>query len=282
MVVQEAREVDNSGLSDEYEKIDWSKNVDITIDAKEIKVIRDFIEKRMNNSQKIQIVEIIKESASKYTINKNGYFINMNNIPNDTLVKIKMFVDFTKENAKELQKTEDILNEEKSRIEAIDKIEEDTNNFSSIGVFEDTQGDKNINFEIYSLDSVQSEIFDEYLENDDEELEFSQKMTANEKRENSGYRIILKRYKKKYFGNKAKVLKKFRDISRTSINSKSAKTSLTQANPKTISKSKLKKPLVPVKSEDENNNGENTLTECEEYTVEEEEDDEVDVVEDEE
>ena len=282
VVVQEAREVDNSGLSDEYEKIDWSKNVDVTIDTKEIKVIRDFIEKRMNNSQKIQIVEIIKESASKYTINKNGYFINMNNIPNDTLVKIKMFVDFTKENAKELQKTEDILNEEKSRIEAIDKIEEDTNNFSSIGVFEDTQGDKNINFEIYSLDSVQSEIFDEYLENDDEELEFSQKMTANEKRENSGYRIILKRYKKKYFGNKAKVLKKFRDISRTSINSKSAKTSLTQANPKTISKSKLKKPLVPVKSEDENNNGENTLTECEEYTVEEEEDDEVDVVEDEE
>ena len=41
MVVQEAREVDNSGLSDEYEKIDWSKNVDITIDAKEIKVIRE-------------------------------------------------------------------------------------------------------------------------------------------------------------------------------------------------------------------------------------------------
>jgi len=282
VVVQEAREVDNSGLSDEYEKIDWSKNVDVTIDTKEIKVIRDFIEKRMNNSQKIQIVEIIKESASKYTINKNGYFINMNNIPNDTLVKIKMFVDFTKENAKELQKTEDILNEEKSRIEAIDKIEEDTNNFSSIGVFEDTQGDKNINFEIYSLDSVQSEIFDEYLENDDEEMEFSQKMTASEKRENSGYRIILKRYKKKYFGNKAKVLKKFRDISRTSINSKSAKTSLTQANPKTISKSKLKKPLVLVKSEDENNNGENTLTECEEYTVEDEEDDEVDVVEDEE
>ena len=42
------------------------------------------------------------------------HFINLNNMPNDILYKIKMFVDFTRENAKELQKTEDILNEEKN------------------------------------------------------------------------------------------------------------------------------------------------------------------------
>ena len=73
VVVQEAKEVDNSSLQEEYERFDWSKSTDYVVDAKEIKLIRDFIEKKMNNSQKIQIVEIIKESPTKYTINKNGY-----------------------------------------------------------------------------------------------------------------------------------------------------------------------------------------------------------------
>lgn len=271
VVVQEAREVDNSDLSDENEKIDWNCNKNYIVDAKEIKMIRDFIENRMNNSQKIQVVEIIKQSNAKYTINKNGYFINMNNIPNDILIKIKMFVDFTKENAKELMKTEEILNEEKSRIESIDKIE-DTNNFSGVLLPEENLNEKNINFEIYSLESVQSAIFDEYKEDEQEEIDFCDKMVLNDKRDNSGYKIILKRYKKKYFGNKAKVLKKFRDISRTSINSKSAKTSLNQTVPKPVVKTKQKKNNPNVKVD------EDTQTAVEEYTVEEEEEDvEIDI-----
>jgi len=271
VVVQEAREVDNSDLSDENEKIDWNCNKNYVVDAKEIKMIRDFIENRMNNSQKIQVVEIIKQSNAKYTINKNGYFINMNNIPNDILIKIKMFVDFTKENAKELIKTEEILNEEKTRIESIDKIE-DTNNFSGVLLPEENLNEKNINFEIYSLESVQSAIFDEYKEDEQEEIDFCDKMVLNDKRDNSGYKIILKRYKKKYFGNKAKVLKKFRDISRTSINSKSAKTSLNQTVPKPVVKTKQKKNNPNVKVD------EDTQTAVEEYTVEEEEEDvEIDI-----
>ena len=271
VIVQEAKEVDNSSIQDEFDKIDWIKNNDYIVDTKEIKLIRDFIEKKMNNSQKIQVVEIIKESASKYTTNKNGYFINMNNINNDTLLKIKRFVDFTKKNAKELQKTEDILNEEKTRIESIDKIEEETNNFSST-VVEENPNEKNINFEIFSLDSVQSEIFDEYKESNEEEIEFCGRMTENEKRDDSGYKIILKRYKKKYLGNKAKVLKKFRDISRISINSKSAKTSLNQNTIKPVVKTKARKvQSQPV----ENAIVEETNTGVDEYIVEEEDDDEV-------
>lgn len=271
VIVQEAKEVDNSSIQDEFDKIDWIKNNDYIVDTKEIKLIRDFIEKKMNNSQKIQVVEIIKESASKYTTNKNGYFINMNNINNDTLLKIKRFVDFTKKNAKELQKTEDILNEEKTRIESIDKIEEETNNFSST-VVEENPNEKNINFEIFSLDSVQSEIFDEYKESNEEEIEFCGRMTENEKRDDSGYKIILKRYKKKYLGNKAKVLKKFRDISRISINSKSAKTSLNQNTIKPVVKTKTRKvQSQPV----ENAIVEETNTGVDEYIVEEEDDDEV-------
>ena len=273
VVVHDSIENDN-GLEEDDERIEWSGQ-NVAVDSREIKIIRDFIEKRMNNSQKIQIVEIIKESNARYTINKNGYFINMNNIPFEILMKIKMFVDFTKENARELQKTEELLNEEKTRIESIDKIE-DIGNFSNVGFNDENLNEKNINFEIYSLDTVQSEIFDEYREDDAEELEFCDKMVLNEKRDNSGYKIILKRYKKKYFGNKARILKKFRDISRSSINSKSAKTSLNQ-NVVKQTKSKVKK-VVPqgVKIEDEENNEE---TNVEEYVVEEEEEEEEEEVE---
>jgi len=257
------------------ENIDLLSNYDkdIIVDTKEIKMIREFIEKKMNNTQKIQIVEIIKESNSKYTMNKNGYFINMNNIPMDTLVKIKMFVDFTKENARELLKTEEILNEEKSRIESFDKVDDETNNFSIMNNSLESENtlDKNNNIDIYNFDSYQNFLFEEYKVDNSEEIEFMDRMTESDKRENSGYKIILKRYKKKYFGSKAKILKKFRDISRNSINSKSAKTSLSQNQTKPVPKQKTKKTVEKQVKLDETANQEETQTNAEnedEYTVE--------------
>jgi len=91
---------------------------------------------------------------------------------------------------------------------------------------------RNINFEIFTNDGVQSEIFDEFRDNNIDEQEFMARQFLNEKRDDSGYKIILKRYKKKYLGNKAKILKKFRDIMKNSVTNKSAKTTLTQASKK--------------------------------------------------
>jgi len=117
-------------------------------------------------------------------------------------------------------------------------------------------------------------------------MEFNTRMTENEKRDNSGYKIILKRYKKKYFGSKAKVLKKFRDISRISINSKSAKTSLNQSTTKIITKTKSKKAQCPNSNakplEGDNQNQEETQTGCDEYTVEDDEEEEAEIVNDDE
>ena len=182
------------------------------IDGSEMKILRDFIEKRLSNDQKKQIVEIITKSNAKYTKNKNGYFINMNNVPDEVLKQIKIFVDFSRDNMKELAKTECIMNEEKSRIESVDKEE---NNFLSEDATE-----KNINFEIYSMEGVQSQIFEEFKEDMEEEIKFMKKELQCEKRENSGYKVILKKNKKKYNGSKAKILKSFRDIAKNSLNSK--------------------------------------------------------------
>ena len=185
----------------------------------------------MNNSQKIQIIDIIKNNNLRYTLNKNGYFINLTNISSDLLKKIKMFVDFTKDNVRELSKTEDILNDEKTRIEAFDK---NVNN-SVVFPIMDNDMEKNINFEIYSLDGI-NEIFEEYSNINDDEIEFETNFVVDTSREITGYKIILKKYKIKYVGNRAKILKRFRDISRMSVNTRSVKTSLNTVKPKTKTK----------------------------------------------
>ena len=199
--------------------------------VKDIRVMKEFIEKKMNNSQKIQIIDIIKKNNLKYTLNKNGYFINLTNIPSDLLKKIKMFVDFTKENVRELIKTEDILNIEKTRIESFDK---NVGNSIIFPILENDM-DKNINFEIYSLDGI-NEIFEEYKNINEDEIEFEKNFVVDTTREITGYKIILKKYKTKYIGNRAKILKRFRDISRMSVSTRSVKTSLNAVKPKTKSK----------------------------------------------
>ena len=201
------------------------------ISVKDIRLMKEFIEKKMNNSQKIQIIDIIKNNNLRYTLNKNGYFINLTNIPSDLLKKIKMFVDFTKDNVRELTKTEDILNIEKTRIESFDK---NTNNSVIFPILENDM-DKNINFEIYSLDGI-NEIFEEYKNINEDEIEFEKNFAVDNNREINGYKIVLKKYKTKYVGNRAKILKRFRDISRMSVNTRSVKTSLNAVKPKTKTK----------------------------------------------
>jgi hypothetical protein len=133
--------------------------------------------------------------------------------------------------------------------------------------------EKNIHFEIYTNDGIQSDIFDEFRDDNTNELEFMAREFLNDKRDNSGYRIILKRYKKKYLGNKAKILKKFRDIMKNSITNKSAKTTLIQATKKK-SRAKPKKDLNK-KEDTETGNVEDSLNlsdnedDKEEYEIEE-------------
>jgi hypothetical protein len=116
-------------------------------------------------------------------------------------------VNFSKDNTKDIIKTEEKMNEEKNKMDLLEKEEIGGSGFMNLDDLE-----KNINFEIFTNDGVQSEIFDEFRDDNTDEYEFMAREFLNEKRDDSGYRIILKRYKKKYVGNKAKILKKFRDI----------------------------------------------------------------------
>ena len=217
----------------------------------ELELLRDYIEKKMSNNQKLQIMNILKEGNTKYTKNKNGYFINMNNIDISTIHKLKLLVNFSKDNTKDIIKTEEKMNEEKNKMELLDKEETSGSGFVNLDDLE-----KNINFEIFTNDGIQSEIFDEFRDNNIDEQEFMAREFLNEKRDDSGYRIILKRYKKKYLGNKAKILKKFRDIMKNSVTNKSAKTTLTQATKKTRAKPKK---VISKKEDTETGNVEDSV-----------------------
>ena len=173
--------------SNQYKKnVIYSFKMEDPILVKDIRIMKEFIEKKMNNSQKIQIIDIIKNNNLRYTLNKNGYFINLTNIPNELLKKIKMFVDFTKDNVLELSKTEDILNNEKTRIEAFDK---NSNNSVVFPIMENDM-EKNINFEIYSLDGI-NEIFEEYRNLNEDEIEFEKNFVVDMSGEITGYKIVL-------------------------------------------------------------------------------------------
>jgi len=227
VVVSKGQEV----VKNEVDIEDRFEEVSEELTRKDIKSLRDYIEKGMNLSQKMQIIEIIMNEKERYTKNKNGYFINMNNISRDVLMKIKRLVDFMRDNMKEIKKVEDRMNEEKSKID-LGELEEEITDTNLM--------EKNINFEIYSLDGIHSEIFEEFREDMSEESEFMGRDFLSDKRENTGYKIILKRYKRKYGGTKARILKKFRDISKNSVNSKSAKNVLSKP---VVKKTKVKKDL---------------------------------------
>ena len=110
----------------------------------ELELLRDYIEKKMSNNQKLQIMNILKEGSTKYTKNKNGYFINMNNIDNSTIHKLKLLVNFSKDNTKDIIKTEEKMNEEKNKMELLEKEEIGGSGFMNLGDLE-----KNINSKFY-------------------------------------------------------------------------------------------------------------------------------------
>ena len=232
--------------------IDSGKN---SIENFDIRMIKEFVENKMTANHFKEIIKIIKLNEERYTKNNNGYFINLKNLNEITLLKIRKFINFVKENDEYISVAEHLKDEERMRIETIDKK-------SNIENFEDECLDKLINFEIFSLDGVKSEIFSEYAyEEGDEHYDLK-----NE--EQNGYKINLKKYKKKYTGTKAKVLKRFKDISKSSINSRTIKNNLI-VKTKVVKKDEKKK-----KEETTDVNEETTNYEDDTVLDDEEEDDE--------
>merc|ERR1711907_630502 len=93
----------------------------------------------LHENEHIEIFKIIKNDTDKFTENRNGIFINMSNLQDSTLVKIRNFVDFCNENKKSFQHNKDRMETIKNMVS-----EENNDNCSNI---EDESNDNEVEIE---------------------------------------------------------------------------------------------------------------------------------------
>ena len=77
-------------------------------DLSEIKQLKSKIE-NLEKTEQFEIIKILNNNNYTYTKNNNGYFINMNNIPQKVIKEINDFIDFS------IKNNELLINDQKER-----------------------------------------------------------------------------------------------------------------------------------------------------------------------
>jgi hypothetical protein len=77
-------------------------------DLSKIKHLKSKIE-NLEGTEQYEIIKILNNNNYTYTKNNNGYFINMNNIPEKVIDEINSFIDFSNKN------NELLINDQKER-----------------------------------------------------------------------------------------------------------------------------------------------------------------------
>ena len=153
------------------------------------------ISKNLTKLEYLEIFNIIEEDNCQYSENKNGIFINLNNVLEETIDKIFNFLNFIKHKKEDLIKHEEVLNNAKKNITDINKNIE--KNISNINEFSE-------NAHIYSEYDDDNNLSENEYENNN--LVFS-----SDEEEDLENKISLKKKKIKYSGKKAKMIKSIKD-----------------------------------------------------------------------
>ena len=75
---------------------------DTKTNIENLKILKKEIEGLQENEH-LEILKIINKSSVKYSENKNGIFINMNRLSNETVKEIRDFLVFCRSNKTKLQ-----------------------------------------------------------------------------------------------------------------------------------------------------------------------------------
>lgn len=137
--------------------MDLSVNIENELDVnsydnKEIINLKNKISS-LSKNEFIEIFKIIKENNNKYTENKNGIFINMSKLTQNTIVKLENFVNYTLQNRDNLE-SDSILRENiKDIIEKEIKVFDNNNSIQSSidNINMNDNGNKNNNTELDSF-----------------------------------------------------------------------------------------------------------------------------------
>ena len=162
----------------------------------------------VNNLSKMEYLEIFNiflEDNCQYSENKNGVFINLNNVKENTIDKIYNFINFIKHKKEDL-----LIHEEKIKV-AKDNIKEINEKRCK---YEDNDLDIDIDTynSFYGLDSE-----------DDEAKKPEYLVLSSDEDEDLENKISLKKKKVKYTGKKAKMIKSYKDNNQPTNNGKKGK-----------------------------------------------------------
>lgn len=158
------------------------------------KSLKEQIEKNFNKDEYKELFKIIRDDQAKYTENRNGIHIVFNFLSNETLTKIKQFVDFSIDNQNRLEEQERIYNDERQKIES--------------SKCNQTVVEQNFDFPEFRAeynDCLDKNIFEETAcsESDFSEDEVSENVN-----------VTMKQHKHKFTGVRAKLLKSYKDVNR--------------------------------------------------------------------
>lgn len=144
--------------------------------------------KNLSKIEYLEIFNIIQEENCSFSENKNGIFINLQNVSENIIDKIFYFLEFIKLKKEDLMKQEEYLNDARKNIpiEVIEKkdiIVTDKNNILDYDLSDNDEDDKISNYLVFSSDE------DDDLEN----------------------KLSLKKKKTKYSGKKLKMIKSIKE-----------------------------------------------------------------------
>jgi hypothetical protein len=181
---------DNKNISELNQKTILSDN----LYSKKKKLIE--ISKNLSQLEYLEIFNIIEEDNCQYSENKNGIFINLNNVNENTIDKIFNFINFIKHKKEDLIKHEEVINNAKKNITDINK-----NNEKNINT--------NINNDLYDT----KESYDDYDISENESVINSNNylIFSSDEDDDIENKISLKKKKTKYSGKKAKMIKSIKD-----------------------------------------------------------------------
>ena len=189
----------NTNVNIEKENLNLNLNINIIdnntkinnfdkITMKKKKLIE--ISKNLCKLEHFEIFNIIQEDNCVYSENKNGVFINLLNVSENTIDKIFNFINFIEHKKEDLIKHDEVVDNAKKNIsDKNPEIIDISNNINNINYDSDNSNininDETNNYLIFSSDE------DNDLEN----------------------KISLKKKKVKYTGKKAKMMKSIKDTS---------------------------------------------------------------------
>jgi hypothetical protein len=187
---------DNKNISELNQKTPSSDN----LYSKKKKLIE--ISKNLSQLEYLEIFNIIEEDNCQYSENKNGIFINLNNVNEITIDKIFNFINFIKHKKEDLIKQEEVINNAKKNITDINK-----NNEKNINT--NTNINININNDLYDT----KESYDDYDISENESVINSNNylIFSSDEDDDIENKISLKKKKTKYSGKKAKMIKSIKD-----------------------------------------------------------------------